>query len=217
MKRYLNILFAIVLISLNVCCYEAKNNLYTIQDENVTLQYESLISIDSIDSEILFQLSQQTERSCTEDEEKAETDILDLFFEEVLRFNYALKKATWNNIASISDELHESSTLEENYLSIDKFVKEHGADINVTSVKKTSSLCYTNGHKRIVKSCGILNCRLLSFDGYKPDILDGLTFGDNPIAYIVYIELSDDAPTSKVIGWSFKRYNSKQKDFYPEA
>lgn len=202
----------------NLCCYEAKNNQYTVHDEMNTHQFETAISINPYKSDSLLNLSQLKERACTETEERVVIDILDLFFKELLRFNYALEKESWLNIVSLSDELHNNKVLEEKYNSIDKYVKEHGNDLNVTSIERATSLCYENSNKRIIRTSGVINYRVLASDGYKPSVFDNLTLGDNPVAYIVFIELSpDDDSTSMVIGWSFRRYNGEQEDFYPEV
>ena len=217
-KPRVALLIIIASILFCACNYRAGLNKYVVLDENTVQQFESEFSVDTMVGDSRICISNEVQRACTDEEMQMASYTVDLFFEELLRYNFALRKPTWNDLSSLSDELHQMDRLQEEYTAIDEYVTGHGADLNITSFKITSTTCLDRGDMSIIRITGVLCYRLLSFDGIKPSFLIDLSFGDNPIAFAVYVrQFSNNKPASKVIGWSFIRYDSIQVDFYPEV
>lgn len=217
-KQTIKICISIIIICFSICCSRADKNQYIFRDENNVRQYETLISVETSALDEVFHISDREQRPCTEEEERLVCDTIDLFFEELLRFNYALQKPDWGNILSLSDELHESEVIQTIYCSLYEYVYEHGADLNITSIKKSSPICFERDGIKVIKVAGVLNYRLLSFDSVNPPVQCSLSFGDNPIAFTIYVKTNIDNETVfKVIGWSIKRYNGIQENYYSEV
>lgn len=210
--------FIVFVIGLSISCIRASANQYTIIDENNVQQYVSLISIDDEWNCITSDASNKVQSNCTDEEEQTATRVIDCFFEELLRFNYALQKPAWEEINSLSDDLQNTIEFREEYNSINEYIEEHGADLNVTSLITTSLICFDRDDEVIVKVTGVLNYRFVSMDGIRPTYLRNLSFGDNPIAFTIYVRIPfNNKSAAKVIGWSFKRYNCIQENYYPEV
>lgn len=217
MKRC-SIISVIVLFCLNFGCFPAEMLQYRAFDENNVQQFEPMIHIDTGASDLLFHISEKSSKTCTEEEKQKTKETVDLFFEELLRFNYALQKPAWEDISTLSEDLKDAVRFQEKYNLINEYITEHGADLNVTSLIETSLISFDGNDGVIVRTTGVLNYRFISMDGVCPAFLSNLSLGDNPIAFAIYVQIpSDNKSTAKVIGWSFKRYNGIQDNYYSEV
>ena len=78
--------------------------------------YKSLLHIDTGASDLLFHISEKSSKTCTEEEKQKTKETVDLFFEELLRFNYALQKPAWEDISTLSEDLKDAVRFQEKYI-----------------------------------------------------------------------------------------------------
>ena len=200
MRHKLLIIFLSVLllsISCFACSVDSHQLQYNYYDEDNVSQYESLFDLPTDKYEI--KLGYKTTDNLP-DKEQTMTYI-EQFFRCFYRHNYVFSTEEWQDSKQIfTDEITANEEIPQQWLSIRNYVINAGGDINVSSLKLLSLICFEDANNQsIIRANIVANIKLsISKTIEKPEKLN-LVEGDNPHFFSIYFINTEDG--MKVNSW----------------
>lgn len=197
-KTLFGFLFVLVLsVSCFACSVDSHQLQYKYYDEDNVSQYESLFDLPTEDYE--SKMGYKTTDNLPDKEQMM--TYIDQFFRCFYRHNYAFSTDEWQDCKPIfADEINANAEIPRQWLSIRNYVINTGGDINVSSLKLLSLICFQDANNQnIIRADIVANIKLsVSETIEKPENLY-LVEGDNPHFFSIYFINAEDG--MKVKSW----------------